>query len=124
LHKLKAELDGLRDDDYFKNINVQAKQFSEYLKTNPNSLLPGGSTQILTDHLNQIMSEINIIQGGGTSSIYGKGAEAEKQAFEDLKKYRDELASNVESGLSAIKEMKQTYLSTIDAFISKNQEFM
>ena len=122
LHKLRAELDGLKDNDYFGKVNLGLKQFNEYLRENPNSLLAGGSTQILTNHLNEIMGHINTIQSGGTSSIYGKGREAEEKAFSDLQKYRDELASNVENGLNAIKEIRENYLSAIDAFISKNNE--
>jgi hypothetical protein len=86
LHKLRAELEGLRDDDYLGNLNLQFKQLQEYIKTNPNSTLPGGSIQILTDHVNDIMAEIRTMQGGGTSKIYGTDQSA---AFSDLEKYRD-----------------------------------
>jgi predicted nucleotide-binding protein (sugar kinase/HSP70/actin superfamily) len=48
LHKLRAELQGLKDTDYLGNINLQMRQFQEYLRTNPNSTLPGGSLEILT----------------------------------------------------------------------------
>ena len=92
LHKLRAELDGLKDDDYFGNMNLQLKQLTEYLNTNPNSTLPGGSTQILTQHLQD--------------------------------NYRDQLGSNVQSMMDSVKEMKQTYLSAIDAMISANDKFI
>lgn len=123
LHKLRAELEGLRDDDYLGNFNLGLQNMNEYLKENINqySELSGGSTQILTDHLNQIMSEIGIIQSGGTSALYGTD---ESQAFSDLEKYRGQLQSNVESALSSIKELKQTYLNAIDTMISKNSELL
>lgn len=121
LHKLRAELEGLRDDDYLGNLNIQIKQLTEYLNTNPNSTLPGGSTQILTDHLNRIMSEINVMQAGGTSSLYGTDV---KQAFSDLENYRNQVASNAEAVMSNIKEIKQTYLSAIDALISANDKYL
>lgn len=121
LHKLRAELDGLKDDDYFGNMNLQLKQLTEYLNTNPNSTLPGGSTQILTQHLQDIMSEIRTMQGGGTSKIYGTDQSA---AFSDLQNYRDQLGSNVQSMMDSVKEMKQTYLSAIDAMISANDKFI
>lgn len=121
LHKLRAELEGLKDDDYFGNMNLQLKQLTEYLNTNPNSTLPGGSTQILTQHLQDIMSEIRTMQGGGTSKIYGTDQSA---AFSDLQNYRDQLGSNVQSMMDSVKEMKQTYLSAIDAMISANDKFI
>ena len=121
LHKLRAELDGLKDDDYFGNMNLQLKQLTEYLNTNPNSTLPGGSTQILTQHLQDIMSEIRTMQGGGTSKIYGTDQSA---AFSDLQNYRDQLGSNVQSMMDSVKEMKQTYLSAIDTMISANDKFI
>lgn len=121
LHKLRTELEGLKKNDYLKNVNMQLKQLQEYLRTNPNSTLAGGSIQQLSDHVSKIMSEIRKMQSGAESSIYGKD---QAQAFQDLQNYRDQLGSTVDSALQSIEEVRQTYLDAIDDMISSNNKYM
>ena len=87
-------MDGIKDTNFLEQAELSAKNIQRYLGdiSNPNSYFGSGkgSIGILTDHLNEIMSEISVIQSGGESQYYGKD---ESAAFGDLTNYANQLMS-------------------------------
>lgn len=123
LDAIKAKMDGIKDNNFLAQAELSAKNIQRYLGdiSNPNSYFGSdkGSIGILTNHLNDIMSEIRVMQGGGTSQYYGKD---ESTAFGDLTNYAKQLMSQVEAYYQELENVRQQYSSAIDAIISKNQE--
>ena len=123
--KLKATMDGIKDTNFLEQAELSAKNIQRYLGdiSNPNSYFGSGkgSIGILTDHLNEIMSEISVIQSGGESQYYGKD---ESAAFGDLTNYANQLMSQVEAYYQELENVRQQYSNVIDAIISKNQELI
>lgn len=123
--KLKATMNGIKENNFLAQAELSAKNIQRYLGdiSNPNSYFGSGkgSIGILTDHLNEIMSEISVIQSGGESQYYGKN---EGAAFDDLTNYANQLMSQVESYYQELENVRQQYSNAIDAIISKNQELI
>lgn len=123
--KLKATMEGIKDTNFLAQAELSAKNIQRYLGdiSNPNSYFGSGkgSIGILTDHLNEIMSEISVIQSGGESQYYGKD---ESAAFGDLTNYANQLMSQVEAYYQELENVRQQYSNVIDAIISKNQELI
>ena len=123
--KLKATMDGIKENNFLAQAELSAKNIQRYLGdiSNPNSYFGSGkgSIGILTDHLNDIMSEISLIQSGGESQYYGKD---EGAAFDDLTNYANQLMSQVEAYYQELENVRQQYSNAIDAIISKNQELI
>ena len=123
LDAIKAKMDGIKDNNFLAQAELSAKNIQRYLGdiSNPNSYFGSGkgSIGILTGHLNDIMSEIRVMQGGGTSQYYGKD---ESAAFGDLTNYANKLMSQVEAYYQELEKVRQQYSSAIDAIVSKNQE--
>lgn len=123
--KLKATMDGIKDTNFLEQAELSAKNIQRYLGdiSNPNSYFGNskGSIGILTDHLNEIMSEISVIQSGGESQYYGKD---ESAAFGDLTNYANQLMSQVEAYYQELENVRQQYSNVIDAIINKNQELI
>ena len=123
--KLKATMEGIKDTNFLEQAELSAKNIQRYLGdiSNPNSYFGSGkgSIGILTDHLNEIMSEISVIQSGGESQYYGKD---ESAAFGDLTNYANQLMSQVEAYYQELENVRQQYSNVIDAIISKNQELI
>ena len=122
---LKAKMDGIKENNFLAQAELSAKNIRRYLGdiSNPNSYFGSGkgSIGILTDHLNDIMSEISIMQSGGTSQYYGND---EGAAFDDLMNYANQLMSQVEAYYQELENVRQQYSNVIDAIISKNQELL
>lgn len=125
LDALKAKMDGIKENNFLAQAELSAKNIQRYLGdiSNPNSYFGSGkgSIGILTDHVNDIMSEIHTMQGGGTSQYYGKD---EGAAFDDLMNYANQLMSQVEAYYQEVEKVRQQYSNAIDAIISKNQELL
>ena len=125
LDKLQAKVNGIKDTDFFEQAKLSLKSIERYIGviSNPNSYFGSGkgSIGILTDHVNDIMSEIGIMQSGGTSQYYGKD---EGAAFDDLMNYANQLMSQVEAFYQELENIRQQYSAVIDAIISKNQELL
>ena len=125
LDAIKAKIDGIKDNNFLAQAELSAKNIQRYLGdiSNPNSYFGSGkgSIGILTNHINDIMSEIKVMQGGGTSQYYGKD---EGAAFDDLTNYANQLMSQVEAYYQELEKVRQQYSSVIDAIISKNQELL
>lgn len=124
LNKLEAKMDKIKDNDFLGQAQLNAYDAQSYLTANPNSYFGdagGGSVQILTTHVNDIMGEINTMLGGGTSSLYGKN---QTQAFSDLRNYADQLMSQVEAFYDALDAVRQQYSACVDAILNKNKELL
>ena len=102
----KEVINKIKDDDYVGQAKARLQDFfSYYDKTGT------GEIQKLSDKVNKIRQEAQIIENGGTSSIYGKD---EKSALDDLKKYNDELMNNLEDAQEIVEDIHKNYLDTID----------
>lgn len=124
--RLEAKVNGLREKstELFQNALLDYSDAIRYVTANINSYFGeagGGSIQILTQHVNDIMSEISIMQSGGKSSLYGID---QTTAFGDLENYYSQLMSAVEGFYDAIDSAKEKYGEAIDAIISKNEELL
>ena len=102
----KEVIDKIKDDDYVGQAKARMQDFFSYYDESGT-----GEIQKLTDKVNKIRQEAQIIENGGTSSIYGKD---EKSALDDLKKYNDELMTNLEDVQEIVKDIHKNYLDTID----------
>jgi len=74
LNDLKKKIEGLNDNDILGNVRKNFENYQSYFKGNAGSYFGAGDTGAitgLTSHLNAIMSEINTMQAGGTSGLYG-----------------------------------------------------
>ena len=70
-----------------------------------------GTLQALTDQINATQDELDEINNGGESSIYGDN---KKQAMQDLQSDLNELMQQMEDIESLIDNIDQAYLDTID----------
>lgn len=102
----KKVIDQIKDDDILGNAMAQLKDFYSYYKENGKGVIDG-----LTNQVNDTIKQLNDINAGGTSSVYGDNKAA---ALEDLKKYADELMDNLESVEELIQDIKESYLDMID----------
>lgn len=102
----KKVLDKISDEDIIGNINSLFGDLSTYYKDG------FGVIQALTDQVNNTMYEINQIKTKGYSDIYGNNL---KQAEEDLKKYTEQLMSNLEDVQDIIDEIHNSIFDAIDA---------
>ncbi len=124
LNRLEAKMNKIKDNDFLGQAQLDAYDAQSYLTANPNSYFGdagGGSIQILTTHVNDIMGEIDTMLGGGTSSLYGKN---QTQAFSDLRNYADQLMSQVEAFYDALDAVRQQYSACVDAILNKNKELL
>lgn len=124
--RLEAKVNGLREKttELFKNALLDYSDAIRYVTANINSYFGdagGGSIQILTQHVNDIMNEIGIMQAGGTSNLYGID---QTTAFSDLENYYNQLMQAVEGFYDAMDAAKQKYSEAIDAIINKNKELL
>ena len=74
LNDLKKKIAGLDDDDILGNVRKNFENYQSYFKGNAGSYFGASDTGAitgLTSHLNAIISEINTMQAGGVSGIYG-----------------------------------------------------
>ena len=73
-------------------------------------------TPMLTNHVNQIMDEIHIMQGGGWSNLYGKD---QATALSDLANYRQQLQDSLSAVAEKIKEIEESYIQQIQKIKGK-----
>ena len=102
----KKVIDKVKDDEHGRLAEVAARNYSQYYNNN------GGLVPELTNHINQIQKEIEVIRNGGFSQIYGDNLSA---AADDLKKYNDELMNALEEAQEVIDETHDHFLDAIDA---------
>lgn len=102
----KEVIDKIKDDDFLGQAKARVQDFFSYYDDQGNGII-----QQLTEHVNRTRQEAEIIENGGTSSIYGKN---QAQALEDLKKYTDDLMQNLKDVQEIAKDIHDLYLDTID----------
>ena len=102
----KKVIDKVKDDEHGRLAEAAARNYAQYYNAE------GGLVPSLTNHVNQIQKEIEIIRKGGFSQIYGDNLAA---AAEDLKKYNDELMNALEEAQEVIDETHDHFLDAIDA---------
>ena len=73
-------------------------------------------TVMLTDHVNDIIQEIKIMQAGGTSDLYGID---QATALSDLANYRQQLQDTLSSLADKIKETEEAFLQQLEKIKSK-----
>ena len=100
----------LRDDDIFGNIESRFKSIGTYFET------PEGADNSLVQHLTEqvtnTMQQINKMQAGETSDIYGNNI---KQATQDLNNYNKQLQDGLKDYISLLNEVKQAYFDLTNA---------
>ena len=102
----KEVIDKIKDDDFLGQARARVQDFFSYYDDQGNGII-----QQLTEHVNRTREQAEIIENGGTSSIYGKN---QAQALEDLKNYTDELMQNLKDVQEIAKDIHDLYLDTID----------
>ena len=110
----KKVIDGIKDDDFAGQANALLSNFSSYVKPDGT-----GEIQALTDQLNKTKSEIEIMEAGGKSTIYGDNL---AKAYEDLEKYEKNAETALENYAQISKDIEETYLSAIDKAQEKLDE--
>jgi len=63
----KEVIDKIKDDDFLGQARARVQDFFSYYDDQGNGII-----QKLTEHVNRTREEAEIIENGGTSSIYGK----------------------------------------------------
>ena len=98
----KKVLQGIKDDDY---LNLSLYSQSEMKDTIDD-------INLLRGHINTIRSEIGKIEKGKFSKIYGDNL---KQAYEDLRKYTEELIAKGEDLKDLQDDINENWMDAIDA---------
>lgn len=74
---------------------------------------------LLTDHVSRIIDEIHLMQGGGTSSLYGTD---QSTAISDLANYRQQIQESLSSIADKMREVNEAYLQQLDKIQGKFDE--
>ena len=99
-------IDGIKDDDIVGVAKARLKDLSSYYKKDGT-----GSIQEGTKHVNEIMRELEIMNKGGTSSVYG---DDRARALEDLQKYYQQLMQDLEDVQDIVEEIEESYIEMIE----------
>lgn len=103
-------IDGIDEDDIIGQTQAKIRDFATYYDKNTT-----GSIQALTNHLNDIMNEMN----KKVSNVYGKD---DAKELEDLRKYYEELMEEMEGVFDLQKEIHENYLDMLDEAQDKFDE--
>ena len=103
-------IDGIDEDDIIGQTQARIRDFATYYDKNTT-----GSIQALTNHLNDIMNEMN----KKVSNVYGKD---DAKELEDLRKYYEELMDEMEGVFDLQKEIHENYLDMLDEAQDKFDE--
>ena len=110
----KKVIDGIKDDDILGNALAKLKDFDSYYKEGNKGIVSD-----LTQQINDTLEQLKQIDTSGISSVYGDN---KQQAIEDLKKYQEELMSQLENVEDLVQEIKDSYLDMIDEAKDKFDE--
>ena len=115
-NEFKAKiLDGIDKDDILGGAKAALEDFGTYFNDQST-----GTIQRLTNHLTDIMKELNSYKAtGGNMSIY---SDFRKQALEDLEKYIEEMMSEMEDLYDLTEKIKESYLDMMDEALEKFDE--
>ena len=107
----KKVIDQVKDDQHGSLAEATARNYTSYYNVDENGQV-GGIVNNLRQHAQAVQREIDVIQKGGFSQIYGDNLAA---AADDLKKYNDELMKALEEAQEVIDETHDHFLDAIDA---------
>ena len=110
----KKIIDEIEDDDILGNAMARLVDFSSYYKSDNT-----GIVQALRKQVDNTLAELNQMDNTGWSSVYGDNRTA---ALDDLKKYYDELSSNLMDVLELQKEIHESYIDMMDEAQDKFDE--
>ena len=110
----KKIIDGIEDDDILGNAMARLVDFSSYYKEDNT-----GIVQALRKQVNNTLAELNQMDTNGWSNVYGDNRTA---ALDDLKKYYEELMSNLTDVLELQKEIHESYIDMMDEAQEKFDE--
>ena len=102
----KKIIDGIEDDDILGNAMAKLVDFSTYYDENNT-----GAIQALRKQINDTLNELYQMDAGKTSNVYGDNRNS---ALEDLKKYYDELMSQMKDILALQKEIHKSYIDMMN----------
>ena len=102
----KKVIDKVKADDIFKNTKANFAQWKSYYEGDAGNII-----QKNTEHITDIIKQLNQINDKGTSEWYGDN---KKQALEDLQTYYKELMSELGDMEDLVDEIKQSYLDMMD----------
>lgn len=103
-------IDGIDEDDIIGQTQAKIRDFATYYDKNTT-----GSIQALTNHLKDIMNEMN----KKVSNVYGQD---DAKELEDLRKYYEELMEEMEGVFDLQKEIHENYLDMLDEAQDKFDE--
>lgn len=110
----KKIIDGIEDDDILGNAMARLVDFSSYYKEDNT-----GIVQALRKQVDNTLAELNQMDTNGWSNVYGDNRTA---ALDDLKKYYEELMSNLTEVLELQKEIHESYIDMMDEAQEKFDE--
>ena len=110
----KRIIDGIEDDDILGNAMARLVDFSSYYKEDNT-----GIVQALRKQVDNTLAELNQMDTNGWSNVYGDNRTA---ALDDLKKYYEELMSNLTDVLELQKEIHESYIDMMDEAQEKFDE--
>ena len=110
----KKIIDGIEDDDILGNTMARLVDFSSYYKEDNT-----GIVQALRKQVDNTLAELNQMDTNGWSNVYGDNRAA---ALDDLKKYYEELMSNLTDVLELQKEIHESYMDMMDEAQEKFNE--
>ena len=110
----KKIIDEVEDDNILGNAMAKLVDFSSYYKEDNT-----GVVQALRKQVDNTLAELNQMDTNGWSNVYGDNRTA---ALEDLKKYYEELMTNLEDVLDLQKEIHESYIDMMDEAQDKFDE--
>ena len=103
----KTVIDGIDEDDILGNAGAALNNLNVYSDPTTGE----GTVSATSSHVNDILSELALMDAGQESSIYGTDR---AKAIEDLKTYSDTLMEEMMNFEGEVKEIRQMYLDLID----------
>ena len=110
----KKVIDNIDDDDILGNAKANLEDFSSYYKDDLE-----GVVQVNTDHVNDILFELDEMDRGLSSKYYG---EDRAKALEDLKTYYGQLMDDLIAVEDLSDKIRQSYLDMMDEAKEKFDE--
>ena len=107
-------IDDIKDTDILGNAKADLQDFFSYYKDEEKGII-----QTNTEHVNDIIEQLEAIRKGGTSSIYGDN---QAQALEDLQTYYKQLMSDLTDVDELVEKIKKSYLDMMDEAKDKFDE--
>ena len=103
----KTVIDGIDEDDILGNAGAALNNLNVYSDPTTGE----GTVSATSNHVNDILNELALMDAGQESSIYGTDR---AKAIEDLKTYSDTLMEEMMNFEGEVEEIRQMYLDLID----------